>query len=280
MIRLSASLLISLLAVAAPASSQTGVLDQTSPLNLNGMPLASGTGNPWQQQVVVGVAGVLEGVTLRVASSVPGDTATVNLYAGAGPHQPGSVPLYSSQVVAVSSTPTDDFVDMSAAGLVVSVGDRFCVEILADSQAMTIVFNSAFFQALYPEPAFSAQPGGQYTSVGIERIGFESWVLVGPTLTATGSCPGPLTLAASDMTPAGTVAFGGSLGTGTSLVPRGSCLGTSLDLLQPVLLALVTADGAGAASIVASVPPAVACGTVTLQAIDLATCTTTNTVGV
>ena len=268
-----------LLAVAtAPLSAQTGVLDQQSPYFFNGMDLSSATGASWQQQIEVGVAGRLEGITFEVSSSVPGDVATVHLYTGTGPHQPGSTPVYTGQVVAAGPTAAMDFVDMSAAGVNLAVGDMVVVEIVADSQAMKISFNSAFFQAIYPQPAFAQQPGGLFTSVAIERIAFDSYMLVGlPSLAVNGSCPGPATLVATNMTPGGAVAFAGSLGTGTTVLSGAVCAGTLVDLLVPRLVAVVNADGAGSASVVGSLPAAAACGSVTLQALDIASCVTTNT---
>lgn len=104
----------------------------------------------------------------------------------------------------------------------------------------------------------------------------------GFTLSASGTCPGPMTFSASGATPSGTVAFVWGL-SGTFSIPGGKpCAGTVLDLVPLLTPApgylLAGANANGDVSIQAIVP-AGACGTVLVQAVDLASCTTSNTVG-
>lgn len=102
----------------------------------------------------------------------------------------------------------------------------------------------------------------------------------GPTLTISGTCPGPVTLTASNVTGGGNVAFLYAFGTGNFVIPGGfTCAGTQLGLNNSVQLGgTSTADGSGVATFSANAP-AQACGRVFLQAIDITTCTTTNVEG-
>ncbi|TAH36875.1 MAG: calcium-binding protein [Planctomycetota bacterium] len=99
-------------------------------------------------------------------------------------------------------------------------------------------------------------------------------------LATSGTCPGPMTLTASNGTPGGTVAF--VWGTsGSFTIPAGNpCAGTLLDLVPllspPPGYLLATADGSGTATASILVPSG-ACGTVRMQAVDLSSCTTSNT---
>lgn len=97
----------------------------------------------------------------------------------------------------------------------------------------------------------------------------------GPTLVQSGSCPGTVTLAVSGATAGSPVALlHGNAGSSTK--PSGTCAGTTVDIAQPSLGAMLTADGAGAAAITANLPAA-ACGR-TVQAVDVASCTPSNAV--
>lgn len=99
-------------------------------------------------------------------------------------------------------------------------------------------------------------------------------------LALAGTCPGALTATATGGTAGAPVAFLRAAAIGAFVVPSGwSCAGTTLGLSQTGLavIATVTADPAGTASIGGNAPPG-ACGGVWLQAVDLATCTTSNVV--
>lgn len=94
----------------------------------------------------------------------------------------------------------------------------------------------------------------------------------GFALSYSGSCPGPVTIDASGLTPDGPVAFLIDNGTGNFAVPAGGCSGTETDIsgnlvVSPIFL---SADGAGDSGIAGNAP-APACGAV-VQAVDLTTC--------
>lgn len=95
-----------------------------------------------------------------------------------------------------------------------------------------------------------------------------------PSLSITGSCPGPVTVNLANCTPGGSipVLMGAA---GIYVKPGGACAGITLGINPPSLLVMLTADGAGAASLSGNAP-AGACGR-TLQGVDAATCTATNT---
>ncbi len=102
----------------------------------------------------------------------------------------------------------------------------------------------------------------------------------GPSLTRTGSCPGPMTFTASGVTPGSQVVFvWGTAGSFT--IPAGNpCVGTSLDLMPllspPPGYILVTASSTALATLAGTAPPGV-CGVVVMQALDLTLCGKTNT---
>ena len=73
--------------------------------------------------------------------------------------------------------------------------------------------------------------------------------------------------------------IGWSAVTGAWNVPGGGCVGTTMGLVQPNLLLVLTADGLGNLSQPVNVPAAV-CGVVSIQALDLGSCTPSNVVGV
>lgn len=95
----------------------------------------------------------------------------------------------------------------------------------------------------------------------------------GPSLTVTGTCPGPVTLDIAGATPFGGVALAYGPA-GTFSIPSGSCAGTSLDIGAPTLATILGADAGGAVSFSVTLP-AGACG-LTVQAVDLGACVASN----
>jgi hypothetical protein len=95
----------------------------------------------------------------------------------------------------------------------------------------------------------------------------------------SGTCPGPMTFTASNVTPNSTIFFIYAFGTGSVNIPRGLvCWGTTLGLNATATLgATVTSNGSGVASINVNVP-ASACNNVYLQALDKFNCKTTNVI--
>lgn len=96
-----------------------------------------------------------------------------------------------------------------------------------------------------------------------------------PTLTRTGTCPGLVTLTFSNCTPRQKVFFVyGQAGSFTK--PTGNCTGMTINISRPTLGASVLARTGGGGQMNLSIPPS-GCG-ITVQCVDWATCTPTNTV--
>jgi hypothetical protein len=113
--------------------------------------------------------------------------------------------------------------------------------------------------------------------IDVDDLSFLSSGPAGPSLTKTGSCPGPLTLDLSDCTPGGSVAMlTGAAGSTTQTNPSLPCLGLTVNLASPTLVGILTANAAGAAS--ASFNSSVTMCGATVQGVNLATCQLTNTV--
>lgn len=100
----------------------------------------------------------------------------------------------------------------------------------------------------------------------------------GPTLAVGGICPGAQTANASGMTPAGPVAFYYAIAAGSTTLPSGGCAGLNLPVTTPTQLGgFAIADTAGNVSVPGASQPN-HCGLVILGAVDIATCTGTNTI--
>jgi hypothetical protein len=96
-----------------------------------------------------------------------------------------------------------------------------------------------------------------------------------PSLSASGSCPGSMTLSVANCTPSSNVAvLYGVAGAFTK--PTNPCAGLVLGISSPSLGAMLGTDAGGAASMTFNAPAA-ACGK-TVQAVDVASCVATNTV--
>lgn len=98
----------------------------------------------------------------------------------------------------------------------------------------------------------------------------------GPTLSWSGTCPGPLTLTMTGMTPNGPLKVLSSSQTGSVAVPAGPCAGTASGLgpSNLRLRANLTADANGEASLNVTLPRA-ACASYE-QVLDVGSCTFTN----
>lgn len=97
----------------------------------------------------------------------------------------------------------------------------------------------------------------------------------GPTLSITGSCPGTVTFDISGGTSFGGVgvAYGAA---GSFTIGGGGCAGLAIDISSPTLAGVFGADINGDVSFTANIPSG-ACG-LTVQAVDLGSCSATNTV--
>lgn len=115
-----------------------------------------------------------------------------------------------------------------------------------------------------------AGDGNGYPDVFLHKHGPDS-----PYLTKMGTCPGIMTLTVNNATANKNVAFVyGPLGNFAKPTPP--CQGLSLSIAQPKLGAYVVANAAGTAVLNFFAPPSV-CG-LTVQAVDVPTCTATNTI--
>lgn len=97
----------------------------------------------------------------------------------------------------------------------------------------------------------------------------------GFTLLKTGACPGPVTLTTAGGTPGGIVVVAYGLA-GSYTKPSGVCAGTTVAISQPTIGAVLAANGTGAASLSVTAKAAW-CG-LTVQAVDVATCTASNAI--
>lgn len=132
------------------------------------------------------------------------------------------------------------------------------------------LYNGYPYGQMYANPGFGSFPNYDYTF----RT-FNCCSGGGPSLAKTGTCPGPLTLEASNCTPSGRVAFlyGNA---GNSSKPSGLCAGTTLAISNPTLAIVRRTDMSGAAAVSFNAPPGV-CG-MTVQIVDVVTCTPSNAI--
>ena len=257
------------LALATPAVAQSGTLDQTSPCD-NSSYNAALPNWVWQQEVVAGMDGILQGFDLCLQTSVIGDTCTVNLRLGPGWNT--NPPAWTGQV----GTPSVNvwqtvFTDVSSAGIALSAGDPFVIEIVADGQGMGFQGNSYIGSPGYPNRLYvNSMPNG-----GNGRMGFSTYIDPGPQISSGGACPGTITVDVTGATPNSSVVLVYGLA-GSFTVPVGPCAGTTLDIANPVIAAVLTTDASGNASASQSVPP-FGCG-LTVQAVDASSCTPTNSI--
>ncbi len=155
------------------ALAQSGTLDQESPFISAGFNLTS-DGITWQQQARVGVAGQLEGVSLRLTGTNGVSTAEVSLGLG----DAWSTNIVFSELVTLVNSGDWQFIDMTSANINLNVGDTFVIESVGTGTGMGITGSYAKPPAepFYPEPlwldGFSFADGGW-------RHAFKSYMLAG-----------------------------------------------------------------------------------------------------
>jgi hypothetical protein len=96
----------------------------------------------------------------------------------------------------------------------------------------------------------------------------------GPTLTATGTCPGTATITVGGATPGASVQIWASKRAGSTTITSGACSGTMLNLGKARLLTTATADANGNATVQIRLNSK-RCGQL-LQAVDLSDCAISN----
>jgi hypothetical protein len=182
-----------LLSLAAPIAAQTGQLDQVSPTP-TGATSAGFNGDAaslvWQAQVRAGLAGQLEGFTLRLTGNA-GATLETRLRMAAG--WTTTTPAFQATVAKATAGTEDVFVDVTGAGISVAPGQLFVIELQGTGTGTGIngsYVNPTSGPALYPEPLFLGGPGC-FVDCGW-RIGFQTFVLAG---SGEAFCAGDGTLA-------------------------------------------------------------------------------------
>lgn len=265
----SSLILASLLAV-----PQSGTLDQSSPYG-NAWFNGGAASLTWQAEVATGVAGTLEGFELSLQGTA-GATLDVRIRVGAGWNV--TPPVWSGTLTtAGTGTWEIHYVDVSSAGIALSAGDLWVIEMNgATGVGLQGQYDAPPAQPPYPQPLYLNQPGC-FADCGW-RIGFRTWMLTGPPgpqLTIAGSCPGPTTLTFTGAMPGSTLAvlFGPA---GTYVKSGAPCAGLTLGISRPNLFGFIPSNGAGAGGMSFNAPPRV-CG-LTVQLVDRATCLPSNAV--
>ncbi len=112
----------------------------------------------------------------------------------------------------------------------------------------------------------------------LDNVIIDNVAPAGPALAVSGTCPGSMQADASNMTAGGPVVFAWGF-SGSYTVAGGPCSGLTVPMAAPNQIGTAPADASGNASITGNAP-ASGCGTVSLVAVDGASCTASNTVGI
>lgn len=268
------TLLLSLvLGLASPTLfAQTGTLDQSSPF---GNAWFNGGTNVlvWQAEVACGVAGQLNGFELEI-QGVAGATLDVSVKLGSGWNV--GAPVFSSTLTSTGTGTWERvYVDTSAAGINLNTGSLFVIEMVGNTgMGIRGEYVAPPGTPPYPEELYLNGPGC-FADCGW-RIGFNTWMgQGGPSLSKTGTCPGPVTLTVTNATPGGPVAM--LYGPAGSFTYNGSpCTGLTINISQPTLAGMINANGAGVANVSFNAPPGL-CGR-TIVGVDIRACAPTNTI--
>lgn len=256
--------------------AQNGVLDQVSPYG-NAIFNVDASFLIWQQQIRAGLDGALEGIEVQFTQGDVG--AEVNFRIRLGDAWSNGPVLYEETYIRSTGGPEFYFFDASGAGIELNAGETFVMELQGTDTGVWMngsYVDPAVGPPLYPEPLYLNE--ASYSNGGW-RLAFETYMIEGGgvSLEVAGSCPGQLTASVSGATPGETVAFIFALDEGSVTIPSGPCAGTELGLDGSArLVGADTADASGNAQLTGNAPAA-ACGRF-LQALDVATCTTSNVV--
>jgi hypothetical protein len=127
-----------------------------------------------QQQIQVGIAGQLAGITLEV-SGEPGETFTLSIRNG--PAWNTSAPVFE-QTGAIVAPGQPLFIDMTSADLFYSVSDLFVMDVTGDSGAILLgSFIAPPAPPPYSRPFYEAFPARDFQRFGWS-IGFETYMTV------------------------------------------------------------------------------------------------------
>jgi hypothetical protein len=150
------------LALAVPAHANS-ILDQDNPPNNVGL----NDSLEWQQQVTVGLGGILSGITLYTQTGTDMDTVKI----GVGP---GFFTGQYSFETTVAITSTGTFIDTSAANIVLNPGDFFVIDISGGPGCC----NLAGSDVPYPGGDLYLNFGGvqDYTQLFGYSLGFQTYM--------------------------------------------------------------------------------------------------------
>ncbi len=263
-------------ALSGAAVGQTGTLDQSSPFsgasfNVDASFLV------WQQQVISGLDGQLEGFELEFGQGPVGGEVDIQIRLGDA--WVFDAPVWSGVYTRTISTGSERvFFDTTSAGINLSAGDTYVIECFGRDQG---VWLNGSYVAPPGEPLYE---GDLWLLEAIQgdggwRHGFNTYMIEGGgglSLEYSGSCPGAVSADVSGAEPGGRVALLFAASEGSYVIPGGACAGTTLGLSNAGLRIVDTqiADGSGNASFSGNAPVA-ACGGY-IQAIDASDCETSN----
>ena len=270
------------LLLASPLAAQSGTLDQFSPFSSE----VGGTGAQgasynfsassltWQAETLAGFSGQLEGFELELTGSAG---SSIDLAILLGPAWQTGTPVWTGSYAKTTSSTEIAWIDVTAANIQLNAGDSYVIQVIGTD---TGVNGTGSYESpvnnQYGPPLFLN--GNAYPPEW--RIGFHTYMITGPSLTSVGACGSSMTFVVSGATPGGPVAFVWARGMGNYVVPNGPCAGIQLGLDATARLGgLIPADASGGASLSFFVPSGV-CGAVWGQAVDAATCATTNVLAV
>lgn len=148
----------------------------------------------------------------------------------------------------------------------------------ADYYTMGIVEDLTALAANQSQVRIAFHYEGDYAHEwGVDNVIVDNAGPVGPSVSLGGTCPGPMSVNASGMTVGGPVAF--AYGTpGSFTAPGGPCAGLTVGINSPTILAVISADGGGNATLAGNAPSN-GCGNIAVIAVDVATCVSSNVAG-
>lgn len=254
------NLLFSFLAIAlaAPLAAQT--IDQDSPTNNTCM---AGFGQVDLAQSFIPAASTCSGagIFMSVGFGSP-ETLSISLWDNLP--TAGGVQLATASGLASPGA----YFDVFWPSVAVTPGNTYY---LVFSTTVSMCYagdttNPYPFGQVYANAGFGSWPTFDYT--------FHTYTDGGLSLSKSGTCPGIVQISLSGATAGGGVAF--AFGPAGSFTLPGACAGTVIDISSPTLAGIFTADGSGNVSASPNLPAGL-CG-LTLQAVDLTSCSVSNTV--
>jgi hypothetical protein len=162
------------------ASAQTGTLDQVSPNPGSGQSAwfnGDAVSLTWQCEVATGIAGQLEGVTISTTAGSIGQTVDLRLKVGTGWNT--NPPAFSTTVIKTQAGNEDIFVNMTAANIMLNVGDLFVIELQGTGMGTGLAgsYTPPPGTPQYPQYLYLNGPGC-FADCGW-RIAFQTWMLGG-----------------------------------------------------------------------------------------------------